>query len=768
MRNPDHRFYTKVHRSDSAVAEILASLRFLVSLFRDVEMELSPQRTLYSKISAEFVSNGMTEDTINAEINIEQVGLATSHPLYLIKRIEIKTPTLPMGVCQDMQEDAMHVMVNVVTVMLIRSFSIQEYFSMTMVMIVLVGGCVSQCGYDHGGYFGQSGGGRGVVLCCVGHSGVSPSRVTSSSFTSTLVTSELQIHIRVLSWPRHLDGACDVRLSRSYVVMLSTTHRLCCNGTYGAMSRAKHHIAALHEAPPLRHCRTLISGMERFAFKGVASNMVTYLTDVMKMSNSSAAKTVNSWVGFTSMLPLIMATLADSYLDKYSTILASSVLYVAGLLALTSTARRWSWNPMSKISSASSLSWSLYMISLGQGGYNPSLQAFGAEQLGDDDGLPCTNNNDQSSNKRSLFFHWWYFGVCCGSLLGVSVMSYIQDTLGWGLGFAIPTIAMVASIAMFFCGNRSYTHKQERNIDGKSFEEIVQTVRAALSKMINRWNKPTNDCNVAELELQEKALCSRDPDTIEGFGENLDESIHPFRAAKKVLHLLPVWLMLLMFAVIFQQPATFFTKQGMTMRRNIGTKVKIPPAALQSAITVSIIILMPLYDTCFIPLVRVLTRNKKGITVMQRMGIGMFLSVIAMVIAAVTERKRLLISKEMPKSELIPFSIFWLLPQYILLGISDIFTVVGMQEFFYSEVPVRMRTTGIALYTSVFGVGSFLSALFITLIDYFTSSRGTKNGWFSDDMNEARLDNYYWFLAVSSAISLLTFVVYCRFLKSRT
>lgn len=74
---------------------------------------------------------------------------------------------------------------------------------------------------------------------------------------------------------------------------------------------------------------TVIAGMERFAFKGVASNLVTYLTDVMGMSNSSAAKYVNGWVGFTSMLPLIVATLADSYWDRYSTIFASSVLYAA-------------------------------------------------------------------------------------------------------------------------------------------------------------------------------------------------------------------------------------------------------------------------------------------------------------------------------------------------------------------------------------------------------------------------------------------------------
>lgn len=72
----------------------------------------------------------------------------------------------------------------------------------------------------------------------------------------------------------------------------------------------------------------VVSGMERFVFKGVASNLVTYLTDVMKMRNSSAAKTVNSWCGFTSMLPLLVAPLADSYWDRYSTILASASLYV--------------------------------------------------------------------------------------------------------------------------------------------------------------------------------------------------------------------------------------------------------------------------------------------------------------------------------------------------------------------------------------------------------------------------------------------------------
>ncbi|XAR71199.1 hypothetical protein NMG60_11028356 [Bertholletia excelsa] len=514
----------------------------------------------------------------------------------------------------------------------------------------------------------------------------------------------------------------------------------------------------------------VIAGMERFAFKGVASNLVTYLTDVVKMSNSSAAKTVNGWCGFTSMLPLLVAPLADSLWDRYSTILFFSFLYVLGLLAMTSTAMVWPWVPTNK-TSTSSLFWSLCMISLGQGGYNPSLQAFGAKQLEteEDPVLPCTcsTKTEEGSKKKSLFFQWWYFGICSGCLLGVSVMSYVQDTLGWGLGFAIPAIVMVTSVVFFCCGNRLYTYEQAKKGEFKSFQDMVHAVKVAASKVMGvGLSRQPNRSDEAELELQEKPLFHQGLDAGEGLDESTNNGVNLLEIARVVLHLLPIWTMLLMFAVIFQQPATFFTKQGMTMKRNIGKSFKIPPATLQSAITVSIVLLMPLYDTLFTPLVRVLTRNEKGISVMQRMGVGMFLSVVAMLIAALVEVKRLGIGKSTPTSETVPLSIFWLLPQYVLLGISDIFTVVGMQEFFYSEVPQGMRTMGIALYTSVFGVGSFLSAISISMIEYFTRLSGGKS-WFSDDMREARLDNYYWLLALASAFSLLVFVFLCRFYNTK-
>lgn len=72
-----------------------------------------------------------------------------------------------------------------------------------------------------------------------------------------------------------------------------------------------------------------MAGVERFANKGVGSNLVTYLTSVMGMSTAAAAKSVIAWNGVSFMLPLVSAILlADSYWDRYCTIAAASLLYV--------------------------------------------------------------------------------------------------------------------------------------------------------------------------------------------------------------------------------------------------------------------------------------------------------------------------------------------------------------------------------------------------------------------------------------------------------
>jgi peptide/histidine transporter 3/4 len=136
---------------------------------------------------------------------------------------------------------------------------------------------------------------------------------------------------------------------------------------------------------------------------------------------------------------------------------------------------------------SSSLFLPLYLISIGQGGYNPSLQAFGADQLdiGDDDD-ESGSTPEEKAKVKSAFFQWWYFGICCGSLLGNSTMSYVQDTVGWGIGFAIPCAAMAMSVAAFFCCSPLYKQqiKQPRSVHGSSFpDSIFRALKSLLASV---------------------------------------------------------------------------------------------------------------------------------------------------------------------------------------------------------------------------------------------------------------------------------------------
>jgi peptide/histidine transporter 3/4 len=67
---------------------------------------------------------------------------------------------------------------------------------------------------------------------------------------------------------------------------------------------------------------------ERFAFYGVSGNLISYLTKELHQPTVVAAKNVNTWVGVSTLFPLLGAFIADSYLGRFRTILISSLIFL--------------------------------------------------------------------------------------------------------------------------------------------------------------------------------------------------------------------------------------------------------------------------------------------------------------------------------------------------------------------------------------------------------------------------------------------------------
>ncbi|CAH1429150.1 unnamed protein product [Lactuca virosa] len=144
---------------------------------------------------------------------------------------------------------------------------------------------------------------------------------------------------------------------------------------------------------------------------------------------------------------------------------------------------------------------------------------------------------------------------------------------------------------------------------------------------------------------------------------------------------------------------------------------------------------------------------------LQRIGIGILISIVSMVVAAVVETKRLETAREYglldDPNATIPMKIWWLLPQYLLAGAGDVFAIVGMQEFFYEQMPSDLKSMGLALYLSIIGIGSFLSSFLISIVGKMTGGDG-EDGWICDNMNGGHIDYFYYLLA---GISVGVFVM---------
>uniref|UniRef100_A0A2P2NYB3 Uncharacterized protein n=1 Tax=Rhizophora mucronata TaxID=61149 RepID=A0A2P2NYB3_RHIMU len=170
---------------------------------------------------------------------------------------------------------------------------------------------------------------------------------------------------------------------------------------------------------------------------------------------------------------------------------------------------------------------------------------------------------------------------------------------------------------------------------------------------------------------------------------------------------------------------------------------------------------VPVYDRCFVPFMRKRTQNPRGISMLQRLGIGFAIQIIAIATAYGVELRRMHVIKGQgiigPK-EIVPMSIFWLLPQYVLLGIADVFIAIGLLEFFYDQSPQDMQSLGTTFFTSGIGAGNFLNSFLVTVVDKIARSTSGGKSWIADNLNSCHLDYYYGFILVMSTLNLLPFL----------
>ncbi|XP_021277347.1 protein NRT1/ PTR FAMILY 1.2 [Herrania umbratica] len=515
---------------------------------------------------------------------------------------------------------------------------------------------------------------------------------------------------------------------------------------------------------------------ERVASLGLSPNMILYLTRDYGMETARAAKVIFIWTAANNFTPILGAFVADSYVGKYRMIGFGSILSFLGMVLLWLTAMIPQARPycdqFSSICESPTtpqllfLYSSLGLMSIGTGGIRSSSLVFGADQLN-------KGSNPENAETLQSFFSWYYASVSFSALIAVTGIVYIQDNLGWKMGFGVPVMLMFISALSFYLASSLYVKLKARTSLFTGFAQVL--VASFRNRHINLPSQPTDEVYCLrkgsmlhmpseKLRFLNKACVIKNPQqdlTSDGNASNPWSlcTVDQVEELKALIRVIPLFSTGIMISVTLTQ-SSFTVIQAGTMDRHITPKFEIPAGSLSMFLMISLIAWIALYDRILLPLASKMKGKPVRLGLKQRMGIGLLCSCASMVALAIVEyiRREIAIQEGLSDEPqaMVHMSALWLLPYNVLSGLAEAFAGVGQIEFFYAELPKTMSSIG----SNLFGLGAFVASLvasFITsIVDDVTKKGG--DSWVSSNVNKGHYDYYYWLLFGLSILNFMYFL----------
>lgn len=514
-----------------------------------------------------------------------------------------------------------------------------------------------------------------------------------------------------------------------------------------------------------------LQAFEIMAIAAVGNNLITYVINEMHFPLSKAANIVTNFIGTIFLLSLFGGYLSDSYLGSFWTMLIFGFVELSGFILLSVQAHLPQLKPpkCNMLSVTGELCQeakgikaliffvALYLVALGSGCVKPNMIAHGADQF-----------EPMQSKQLSTYFNAAYFAFSVGELIALTVLVWVQTHSGMDVGFGISAAVMAMGLFSLVSGSLLYKNKRPR---GSIFTPIAQVFVAAVVKrkqacptdvkMLHGSNQNNQSSSASDNLLHTNRFGFLDKACIQiqdGSGDSNASwrlcTVTQVEQVKILISVLPIFACTIVFNTILAQLQTFSVQQGSQMNTHLTHSFSIPPASLQAIPYLMLLFVVPLYDKLFVPLARRLTGHEAGITPLQRIGSGLFIATLSMVSAALTERKR----RETAVLRQETLALFRLIPQFLIFGLSEMLTAVGLIEFFYKQSLKGMQAFLTAVTYCSYSFGFYLSSVLVSLINKITCS-SSKGGWLSDnDLNKDRLDLFYWLLAGLSFINFLNYL----------
>ncbi|XP_071789853.1 solute carrier family 15 member 4-like [Asterias amurensis] len=505
---------------------------------------------------------------------------------------------------------------------------------------------------------------------------------------------------------------------------------------------------------------------ERLTFYGISSNMVLFLNGTpFSWKAYDAAGAILLFLGISYAFSVVGGLIADTLLGRFKTIMLSFVIYIIGSIILVMIGYvslddkekfgNFFCNGTRAQQGSNYCSWAVYVslitLAIGSGAVRVNMPPFGGDQV-----------RFEGPEIMRMFFNWFYWAINVGSLIAMAGITTLQQNLNFFYGFLVPLGSLVLAAGIFLVGRTWYLSRKPM---GSVLTNTMKIIFEAFRKRRMRETVNARPDSSQLLSSQPK------PSFLDmakvRFGGSFHESmVDDVKSLKKIilvfLGLTPYW-------VVYFQMQTTFLIQGLSMRFSPdynktdhvhpAIKFQIPIAWLSLFDIIAVILLLPFLDRIIYPW---LDRHGVNFTLLRRMTLGMVFSILAMITAGVLEHVRLewahdpshqMINQTIGNTTYIGADIwvFWQIPQYTLIGFSEVFASVAGLEFAYAMAPRSMQGLIMGLYYSTIGLAALLGGAILKVTTLPSIN------WLIGNPYKGRLDLYFYMLAVGQAVALIVF-----------
>ncbi len=177
---------------------------------------------------------------------------------------------------------------------------------------------------------------------------------------------------------------------------------------------------------------------ERFSYYGMRAILIFYLTQHWLFSDGKSNLIYGAYTSLVYITPVLGGYLADRYLGQRKAVVFGGLLLAAGhtLMAVEGTGGQS--DPTINVFWAA-----LAFIIVGSGFLKANISVMVGQLYG------------LTDTRRDAAYTIFYMGINVGAALGTILVAYLGQTIGWGYGFGLAGIGMLAGLIVFVLGKAS-------------------------------------------------------------------------------------------------------------------------------------------------------------------------------------------------------------------------------------------------------------------------------------------------------------------------